>query len=283
MARLVTPRPFLKWVGGKGQLADRLMDCLPPQFGAYHEPFLGGGAFFFSLYREGLISKGFLSDINWELIDAYTAVRDSTDAVLARLATFRHTETFFYELRAKNPRRMKLVNRAARMIYLNKTCYNGLYRVNSKGRFNTPFGRYKNPTYRDPENLHAVAQALANITIQRQPFDVVAENAQPGDLVYFDPPYVPLSATASFTAYYKDGFTSIDQIRLRDMACDLSRRGVYVMVSNSSAEFVYELYQDHFHLNKVLARRAINSNPDKRGKLPELLITNYPVSLPESV
>ncbi|MGB1253296.1 MAG: DNA adenine methylase, partial [Candidatus Promineifilaceae bacterium] len=250
------------------------------KFGAYHEPFLGGGAFFFALYREGLISKGYLSDINAELIDAYTVVRDCTDELLARLATFRHTETFFYGLRAKNPRRMTLINRAARMIYLNKTCYNGLYRVNSKGQFNTPFGRYKNPTYRDPDNLYAVAQALSHIEIGRQPFDIVAENAKPGDFVYFDPPYVPLSATASFTAYYKDGFTHADQIRLRDMARDLSERGVYVMMSNSSAESVYDLYQEHFHLTEVLARRSINSNPEKRGKLPELLITSYPVSVP---
>ena len=281
MGRLTTPRPFLKWVGGKGQLAEQLMACLPPEFGAYHEPFLGGGAFFFALYRKGLISKGYLSDINWELIDTYTAVRDNTDAVLARLSTFRHTKNFFYNLRARDPRRMKLVNRAARMIYLNKTCYNGLYRVNSKGLFNTPFGRYKNPTYRDPDNLHAVAQALSKVSLQRQPFDVVIENAQPGDFVYFDPPYVPLSATENFTAYYKDGFTHNDQLRLRDMACELSRKGVYVMMSNSSAESVHKMYQEHFHLTKILARRAINSNPEKRGKTPEFLITNYPISVPE--
>lgn len=275
MAQLSIPRPFLKWVGGKGQIIDKLIARAPAQFGAYHEPFLGGGALFFGLYRAELIRHAFLTDVNWELIDTFRAVRDETDAVLDRLAKFRHTERFFYNLRKRNPRRMVLANRAARMIFLNKTCYNGLYRVNSKGQFNAPFGRYKNPNFRDPENLYAVAKALANVSIQNEPFNVVLENVRPGDFVYFDPPYVPLSATANFTGYYKDGFGHDEQVRLRNVACELSKRGVHVMISNSDTEIVRDLYSTHFNIDELLARRAINSNPDKRGKLTELIITNY--------
>ncbi len=275
MAQLSIPRPFLKWVGGKGQIVDQLIQRAPTQFGAYHEPFLGGGAFFFGLYRAGRIRQAYLTDVNSELIDTFRAVRDETDAVLARLETFRHTEKFFYALRKRNPKRMIPANRAARMIFLNKTCYNGLYRVNSKGQFNAPFGRYKNPNYRDPENLYAVAQALANVSIQNQQFNIVLENTRPGDFVYFDPPYVPLSATANFTGYSKDGFGHDEQQRLRNVACELTNRGVHVMISNSATPIVRGLYEPSFNIDELQARRAINSNPDKRGKLTEFIITNY--------
>ena len=228
-----------------------------------------------ALYREERIRSAFLTDLNWELIDTFTAVRDETDAVLNRLSTFRHTEKFFYTLRKRNPKRMVLANRAARMIFLNKTCYNGLYRVNSKGQFNAPFGRYKNPRFRDPENMHAVADALKNVTLQNEPFNVVLENTRPGDFVYFDPPYVPLSATANFTGYHRDGFGHDEQVRLRNVACELTNRGVKVMISNSAAPVVRELYQSHFTIHEVSARRAINSDPAKRGKLTEFVITNY--------
>lgn len=275
MSHLITPRPFLKWVGGKGQLVSQLIERAPAQFSTYHEPFMGGGAFFFALYRAQRIEKAYLSDLNTELVDAYTAVRDQTDAVLARLASFRHTEKFFYALRKRNPQRMILVNRAARMIFLNKTCYNGLYRVNSKGRFNAPFGRYNKPKFRDPKNLYAVAEALADVSLQNQSFDTILENAQQGDFVYFDPPYVPLTTTANFTSYQRNGFGYDDQVRLRDVACELGQRGVKVMLSNSATDIVRDLYASHFQINEVLARRAINSDPNKRGKLREFIITNY--------
>ena len=269
------PRPFLKWVGGKAQITDQLLARVPEQFGRYHEPFLGGGALFFALYRAGRITDGAsLSDLNHELIDTYTAVRNETDAVLKRLDSYRHTEKFFYDLRKKNPWRMKPANRAARMIFLNKTCYNGLYRVNRKGQFNAPFGRYKNPNYRDPDNLYAVAKALANIDLTNAPFENILDNAKSGDLVYFDPPYVPLSATANFTGYSANGFAYADQVRLRDVCVELDKRGVYVLLSNSATDIVRDLYNPHFKLEEVQARRAINSNPNKRGKLAELVVTN---------
>lgn len=278
MGQLVIPRPFLKWVGGKSQLADQLLERIPAQFGAYHEPFVGGGALFFALYRAGLIHKAYLSDANRELIDAYIAVRDHTDEILDRLAKYRHTEKFFYQLRERNPWRMRLPNRAARMIFLNKTCYNGLYRVNSKGKFNAPFGRYKNPNYRDPDNLYAVAEALQHVCINNAPFESILDRAIAGDLVYFDPPYVPLSATANFTGYHRDGFTHEDQMRLRDVAQKLLERSVYVLLSNSATEIVHELYAGEcFQIDTVFARRNINSNPEKRGKLSELIIIGQPL------
>lgn len=273
----VTPRPFLKWVGGKGQLLDELIDRTPRRFGAYHEPFLGGGAFYFALQRMGRIEEAHLGDLNWELIDTFRSVRDKPDAVLKRLAKFRHTETFYYDMRRKNPKRMKPVNRAARMIFLNKTCFNGLYRVNRKGKFNVPFGRFKNPKYRDPDNLYAVSEALAPAKLHTTSFHTVMDRAKAGDFVYFDPPYIPVSDTANFTCYQAKGFTYIDQIMLRDVARQLSERGVYVMLSNSAAPLVRELYGDHFVMTKIKARRNVNRDATKRGKVGEYLITNYPV------
>ncbi len=273
----ITPRPFLKWVGGKGQLLNKLIERTPPRFGAYHEPFLGGGAFYFALQRMGRIREAHLADLNWELIDTFRSVRDQPDQILARLETFRHTETFFYDMRRKNPRRMKPVNRAARMIFLNKTCFNGLYRVNQKGKFNVPFGRFKNPKYRDPDNLLAVSEALNPAKLHNASFHSVMDRAKAGDFVYFDPPYVPVSDTANFTCYQAKGFTYIDQIMLRDVARQLSERGVYVMLSNSAAPLVRELYGDNFILTEIKARRNVNRDASKRGKVGEYLITNYPV------
>ena len=272
----VTPRPFLKWVGGKGQLLGELIERAPQRFGAYHEPFLGGGAFFFALQRMGRVRQAHLADLNWELIGTYQAVRDTPDAILKRMEKFRHTETFFYEMRRKNPKRMNAVNRAARMIFLNKTCFNGLYRVNRKGKFNVPFGRFKNPKYRDPDNLLAVSDALQQTHLYHCAFHNVVERAKQGDFVYFDPPYVPVSDTANFVSYNANGFTYIDQIMLRDVARELSKRGVYVMLSNSTAPLVRELYGDHFFLNEIKARRNVNRDATKRGKVGEYLITNYP-------
>ncbi len=273
----ITPRPFLKWVGGKGQLLNKLVERTPPRFGVYHEPFLGGGAFYFALQRMGRIQEAHLADLNWELIDTFQAVRDHPEAILARLEKFRYTETFFYNMRRKNPKRMKPVNRAARMIFLNKTCFNGLYRVNQKGKFNVPFGRFKNPKYRDPDNLLAVSAALSPAKLHNAPFHNVLDRAKSGDFVYFDPPYIPASQTANFTSYHAKGFTYIDHIMLRDVARQLSERGVYVMLSNSATALVRDLYGDNFILTEIKARRTVNRDPTKRGKVGEYLISNYAV------
>lgn len=270
------PRPFLKWAGGKTQLLDALMTRLPPTFHAYHEPFLGGGALFFALYRAGRLHDAFLSDTNAELIDTYIAIRDQVEAVIALLEGYPHDKAFYYQLRARDPWHLSLPERAARMIYLNKTGYNGLYRVNRRGQFNVPFGRYKSPRYLDPDNLRAVARALQHATLRCQPFEGVLEAARPGDFVYFDPPYAPLSRTAHFTAYQAHGFDAADQARLRDVCLALTDAGVQVMVSNSDVDLIRGLYdRPPFHIHRVQARRNINSKATARGKVTELIITNY--------
>jgi len=277
--RQTVPRPFLKWAGGKTQLADSLLERRPASFNTYHEPFVGSGAIFFRLYREGLIRRAVLADVNAELIDTYLAVRDHVAEVIRILSELPYSKEFYYAIRSQDPWTLNLPERAARMIYLNKTGYNGLYRVNRQGQFNVPFGRHKSPRYLDRENLLAVSQALQNVEILCTPFDTVVERAQPGDWVYFDPPYVPLSQTASFTAYDANGFGLRDQERLRDVCIALSQNNVYVMVSNSDTAIVRALYAfPCFTLQEVWAKRAINSNGAKRGKVTELVITNYPTA-----
>lgn len=280
MSEMLTPRPFLKWAGGKTQLVEELMARMPAFFGNYHEPFLGGGALFFKLYREGKIRYARISDLNAELIDTYIAIRDHVDEVIHLLSQFPYTESFYYHLRAQDPWKVNLPQRAARMIYLNKTGYNGLYRVNKRGEFNVPFGRYRTPKYCDVENLRAVSRALQSVDIAQAPFDIVLEYAEAGDLVYFDPPYAPLSPTANFTAYQANGFSIEDQKRLRDICVELTKRNVNIMLSNSDAEIIRALYaQRRFTLSEVQANRAINCNGDRRGKLTELIVTNYPLEI----
>jgi DNA adenine methylase len=276
MAGAPLPRPFLKWAGGKTQLIGPLIRHAPPAFSQYFEPFAGSGALFFRLFREGRLRGVRLSDSNAELMDTYTAVRDQAEEVISLLANYPHSQEFYYTLRAVGPRALDLPARAARMIYLNKTGYNGLYRVNRSGQFNVPFGRYKAPRTCDPDNLRAVSAALRGVDIRCAPFEAMLEWARPGDLVYFDPPYAPLSATAYFTAYQAHGFSSADQARLRDVCAELARRGVSVMLSNSDTELIHSLYgAAPFVLSRVQAGRAINSNASRRGKITELIITSY--------
>jgi len=270
------PRPFLKWAGGKTQLIDELMLRTPKSFAAYFEPFVGSGALFFRLRRQSLLAAALLSDSNAELIDTYLAVRDQAEDVIAILAGHPHTAEFYYSLRAQEPAALDPPARAARMIYLNKTGYNGLYRVNRRGQFNVPFGRYQSPRYCDPENLRAVSTALKGIDIVCAPFESVLERAASGDLVYFDPPYAPLSATACFTEYQARGFSSADQVRLRDVCAELARRGTYVMISNSDTDLIRSLYAGSaFVTHRVEANRAINSNAARRGRIAELIITTH--------
>lgn len=276
MADLPVPRPFLKWAGGKSQLADALLERRPPTFNAYHEPFVGSGALFFRLYREKQIQRATLSDINAELISTYLAIRDHVAEVMRILSGFPYNKNFYYEIRRQDPWALSLPERAARMIYLNKTGYNGLYRVNRQGTFNVPFGLYKSPKYFDPENLLAVSKALQHVEILCASFESVLERAQPGDWVYFDPPYVPISQTAGFTAYHANGFGLEDQERLRNVCVELTLRGVYVMVSNSDTAPVRCLYGlPYFRIDEVFASRAISSSATKRGKVREIIVTNF--------
>ena len=269
---LARPRPFLKWAGGKGQLLPELLARLPKQFRAYHEPFVGGGALFFELYALGRLKAAVhLTDRNPPLIDTYETVRTDVDAVIRRLRRHRNDEAAFYRVRGQDPRRLSPAARAARVIYLNKTCYNGLYRENRSGEFNVPFGRYVNPAICDAENLRAVAAALEGATLSCAPYEAVLDRAAPGDLVYFDPPYQPVSATSSFTAYHRDGFGPADQERLRDLFATLAGRGVHVLLSNSDTPLVRSLYGS-FAIDRVHASRAINSRADRRGKVAEVIV-----------
>lgn len=272
----VMPRPFLKWAGGKGQLLDKLMgvvDSASP-FQRYHEPFVGGGALFFELARQGLLHETpYLSDTNPNLIETYVGVRDRVEEVIERLHEHArcHSKDYYYSVRANVPD--DLVARAARIIYLNKTCYNGLYRENSKGEFNVPFGRYRNPAICDEENLRAASEALQGADISTRSFETVLELARPGDLVYFDPPYHPVSKTSSFTSYAKDGFSEADQRRLASVFDQLAQSGIRVFLSNSMTRLVRDLYS-HFEIVEVRANRALNSNAHRRGKISEALVVS---------
>ncbi len=268
------PRPFLKWAGGKGKLLPVLLTYVPARFNVYFEPFLGGGALFFALYRLRRIQEAVLSDINRELMDTYRALQTDVEAVIRILDTFPYSKEFYYRLRGQDPWQLPLPQRAARMIYLNKTGYNGLYRVNKQGKFNVPFGRYRNPNYKDFDNLRAVAKALQNVRLECRSFEFILDEAQAGDFVYFDPPYDPISATANFTQYHSRGFTRKDQRRLAEVFRKLAQRGVYVMLSNADTPFIRSLYRDFFVI-EVKAPRFINSNPHRRGPHPELLILSY--------
>lgn len=272
----VIPRPFLKWAGGKGQLANTLLGFLPPVFNNYHEPFLGAGALFFCLYRAGYFKsrKAFLSDINWELITTFQAIQGETAAVISHLRNHRYDRRHYYAVRAQNPAELSPAEIAARMIFLNRTGFNGLYRVNRRGEFNVPFGRYKNPSICDAENLQAVACALQGMEIFQAPFENVLQRAQQGDFVYFDPPYFPLSQTANFVSYSQHGFGLSDQQRLADVFTELSRRGVYVMLSNSDTSWVRQRYRD-FRMVQVSASRYINSRADRRSSVSELVVLSY--------
>lgn len=262
--------PFVKWVGGKRQILSELRARTPLTFGRYFEPFIGGGALFFNLAPRTAL----LSDTNDRLIRTYRAIRDDVGAVINCLIRYPYERDFFLRMRGVDIDQQSDVEVAAWFIYLNRAGFNGLYRVNRGGKFNVPFGRYTNPTICNPENLRACALTLASADLFTGDFEAAVDPAGRGDFVYFDPPYVPLSATSRFTAYQADGFGSDKQRRLRDLAVQLITRGVHVMISNSSAALVRELYgAPPFVIDGVSARRAINSKADRRGAVSELLIT----------
>jgi len=274
--------PFVKWAGGKGQLLEQFRSFFPDQFSGYVEPFVGGGAVFFRLYNQGRIRDGvILNDLNGELMTCYEVIRDQIDELLEELRhheSYKMEKTYFYEIREWDRKpgfgKRSLVERAARMMFLNRTCYNGLYRVNSRGEFNVPFGSYKNPTICDEDNLRAVSQALQGVELRSEDFERCVEWAGSGDFLYLDPPYHPLSDTASFTSYTRDDFGEADQIRLAQVFRQLDRRGCNVMLSNSYTSLIRELY-DGYEQKEVTARRAISCKGDGRGDVPELVILNY--------
>jgi DNA adenine methylase len=270
-------RPFLKWAGGKRQLIPEIKKHIPGKFNRYFEPFVGGGALFLGLQR----SKVVINDSNSELTNCYSIIRDSVDELIELLKFYqdKNQEDSYYMVREmdRSPefKDKSKVERAARLIYLNKTCYNGLFRVNSQGQFNVPFGRYKNPNILDEAVLKAVSKYLSGceIMILNVDFADAIETASRGDFIYFDPPYDPVSSTASFTGYDVNGFNKTEQNRLKKCVDKLTDRGCRVLLSNAHTPFIVELYRDYIQV-KVAANRAINSIADKRGKVDEILIMN---------
>jgi DNA adenine methylase len=260
-------RPFLKWVGGKRQLLGAIARHVPPAYGTYHEPFLGGGAVFFHENPE----RAVLSDSNVRLIRTYLGVKTDVEGVIDRLQAYRYERAFYLRARERSIDDESDVDLAAWFIFLNRTGFNGLYRVNSKNRFNVPFGRHVNPVICDAENLRACAKVLAGADLRVDDFEGVIGRAAGSDFVYFDPPYVPLSATSSFTSYTSDGFGKGQQERLRDVVTQLKRSGVRVLLSNSAAPLVRELYRE-FRVEEVDANRMVNSRADRRHKITELLV-----------
>jgi DNA adenine methylase len=267
------PRPFVKWAGGKTQLLPLLIQRVPEHFGTYFEPFVGGGSLLFALQPE----RAVISDINAELINAYMVIRDHLGPLIRSLQHHTNDATHFYDVRTWDVSKLTQVRRASRFIFLNKTCFNGLYRENSAGQFNTPFGRYPNPTVADRANLAAVSEYLrrSEVRLLNDSYEKCVRTARKGDFIYFDPPYFPISATASFTKYHKTDFAADDQRRLAGVFRNLSRRGCYVLLSNSNTPFIRGLY-DEFPTVEVAASRAINCRGSLRGKTPnEVLVCSF--------
>jgi DNA adenine methylase len=266
------PLPFVKWVGGKRSLLKELSSHLPEKFDTYYEPFVGGGALFFAIHKQ--LKNAFLSDINLDLVITYKAIQKEPQKLIEILNkhSVNHSKDYYYKIRGShnlwNPLEV-----AARLIYLNRTCYNGLYRVNRTGHFNVPMGSYKNPSIINEKNIMACSEALKNVKIEMKAFDSIRPKA--GDLVYFDPPYHPTDEI-SFTSYTKLDFTEKDQVNLRDFAVSLHKKGVKVMLSNSHTSFIKDLYKSSiFKIHVVKAPRFVNCKKDKRNPVEEVIITNY--------
>ena len=267
--------PFIKWVGGKGRVLAQLRPLLPHgvERMRHVEPFIGGGALFFDRRP----ARARISDVNPTLIATYEAIRDDVEAVIEHLErlSIGHDRERYYEIRARyNEAPLDPAERAATFIYLNKTCFNGLHRVNRKGQFNVPMGRYSNPRILDADALRRASGALQGAQIVCDGFESLLEDARPGDFIYFDPPYEPVSNTASFTGYAQDGFAQRDQIRLRDVFAALDRRGCRMMLSNSDVPFIREIYAD-WQIDTVAVARAINCDAARRGKVSEVVVRNY--------
>lgn len=274
--------PFLKWAGGKGALLEQYERFFPTRrVRAYFEPFVGSGAVFFHLRGRGIAAHYRLSDINSELINAYCVLRDQPDALIERLRAHQqqHSRQHYYAVRDMDradgwPHAFDPVTRAARLIYLNRTCYNGLWRVNRRGHFNVPMGRYRNPRILDEGRLRVASLALQGVVIVGETAEEAVREAQAGDFVYFDPPYVPLSRTAHFTAYYTEGFGEQEQRALAETFRRLAERGCLIMLSNSDTPLVRELYRG-FRIETVQATRRINSRAERRGLIGEVVVLNY--------
>jgi len=271
-------QPFTKWTGGKRQLLEELRSYMPETYGRYFEPFVGGGALFFDLAPEQAV----INDFNEELINAYRQIKNNPAELINLLIKHKENNSKDYYLALRSAdrdgriSRMTGVERAARILYMLRVDFNGLYRVNSKNQFNVPYGRYKNPKIVDVDLLYQISEYLNenDIEILQTDFAEAVKDAQTGDFVYFDPPYIPLNETSSFTSYTHEGFSYEEQVRLRDTFKELTERGVYAMLSNSSSPLVEELYKD-FNIYFVEAQRTNGAKSSSRGKISEIIVTNY--------
>ena len=278
---LMTPKPFVKWAGGKRQLISTLNENLPESFGTYYEPFLGGGALLFHMLTEQNKQKCSISDLNSDLILAYTTIRNRIDDLINSLKNHeknyhKNSKSYYYSIRESNPRNE--IEKTSRLLFLNRTCFNGLYRVNSKGKFNVPLGKYSNPNIVNEDNLRSVSAILqsSKISIKCRDFEVVLRDAKRGDFVYFDPPYQPISDTANFTSYTNKDFTHDDLTRLGNLCTNLDMKGCKILLSNSDSKAVADLFSTKpWKISRIQANRSINSNSKKRTGHFELLIKNY--------
>jgi DNA adenine methylase len=278
MSNIEIPK-FVKWAGGKGQLLDQLEPLFPKKIERYIEPFVGSGAVFFFIVQKYKPKEIVLADVNTELITTYQIIQNDVERLIIELR--QHEEyhrvigkKYYLDIRSANPSKLKPLEVAARFIYLNKTCFNGLYRVNSKGQFNVPMGSYKNPSILQEDKLRFASKLLQGVVIKLLSFEKVLEYAKKGDFVYLDPPYYPLKKTSSFTSYTKENFLEKEQHNLQKTFDDLTKKGCKVMESNSDTTFIRKLYAD-YTTRTVKANRMINSKASQRGKINEVVIVNY--------
>jgi len=271
-------KPFLKWAGGKRKLLSKIQNYIPKEFSIYYEPFVGGGAVLFYL----LPKKAIVSDVSEELINVYRVIKNNVNELIEDLKRHKNEKEYYYKIRALDRENtfnsLSNVRKASRIIYLNKTCYNGLFRVNKKGYFNVPFGRYINPDILNEDNLRSVSQYLNenDIDILNTDFEDVLKDVKKGDFVYLDPPYHPVSETSSFTSYTNNGFNEQEQIRLKKVCDRLNKIGCKFLLSNSDSNLVMDLYKDYREtIEKVQVPRSINCKASGRGKINEVLIRNY--------
>lgn len=276
-SKIVLAAPVVKWVGGKRQLMREIEELLPNKYTTYYEPFIGGGAVLFELQPK----KAVINDVNSELINLYNVIKDDVESLIEDLRKHENTSDYFYRIRELDRDKneydsLSKVEKASRIIYLNKTCFNGLFRVNKAGEFNSPFGKYKNPNIVDEVTLRAVNKYFnkAEIKILNGDFESSLKGIRKGAFVYLDPPYDPVSSSANFTGYDKGGFNRDEQIRLKELCDKLDKKGVKFLLSNSATEFIKDLYKE-YDIKIVKAKRVINSNGNLRGEVDEVLVRNY--------
>jgi DNA adenine methylase len=270
---MTTAEPVVKWAGGKRQLLAQIRRRLPKKISTYYEPFVGGGAVFFALANRKTFEKAVIADVNQELMDTYSLLEEGRVGDLVEvLRLYQNTKEFFDSIKALDPTEMPKLLRVARFLFLNKTGFNGLFRVNSSGGFNVPYGKYPNPNFCDAPRFREAARALKGTTIKCLDFESVVADAKPGDAIYFDPPYLPKSDTANFTAYTDKGFGIQEHTRLAKVFKEKADAGIPVLLSNSDTKIARELYRG-FRISRVQAVRSINSDGEKRGPIGELLIS----------